>query len=61
MSAPRTGSPAPEMQIVRGDASDEELAALVAVFAGLAGATTAEPPGTRRPWADRRHRLRTSL
>ena len=61
MSEPSTGSPAPEMQIVRGEPSDEELAALVAVLAELARAPPAEPPVTRRAWADPKHRLHTSL
>ena len=58
MSVPRTG---PLMQIMRGEPADEELAALVAVFAGLARAATAEPPAARRAWADPAHRLRTPL
>jgi Acyl-CoA carboxylase epsilon subunit len=58
MNAPRTGS---SMQIVRGEPSDDELAALIAVLAGLAGAAAAPPPVTRRTWADPAHRLRTTL
>jgi hypothetical protein len=61
MSAPSTGSPVPEMQIVRGEPSDEELAALVTVLAELARAATAEPPVTRSAWADPKRWLRTSL
>ena len=61
MSVPRTG---PLMQIVRGEPADEELAALVAVLAvlaGLARAVTAESPAAHRAWADPAHRLRTPL
>jgi hypothetical protein len=58
MSAPRTGPP---VQIVCGEPTDEELAALIAVLAGLAGAAAAEPPVVRRVWADPAHRLRTPL
>ncbi|MGH3823135.1 MAG: acyl-CoA carboxylase subunit epsilon [Pseudonocardiaceae bacterium] len=46
---------------MRGEPSDEELAALVAVLVELAEAATAEPTATRRAWADPTHRLRTSL
>jgi Acyl-CoA carboxylase epsilon subunit len=46
------------LQIVRGEPPDEELAALIAVLAGLASAA-AEPPAPRSAWADPVHRLRT--
>ncbi len=46
---------------VRGEPSDEELAALIAVLAGLASAAAAEPPTPRSTWADPAHRLRTPL
>lgn len=43
--------------IVRGEPSDEELAALIAVLAALPNAAT-EPPAPRSAWADPAHRLR---
>jgi acyl-CoA carboxylase epsilon subunit len=46
------------LQIVRGEPPDEELAALIAVLAGLTSAA-AEPPAPRSAWADPVHRLRT--
>lgn len=61
MSEPRTGSPLPEIQIVRGEPSEEELAALIVVLGGLARAAAAEPPVARCAWADPAHRLRTPL
>jgi Acyl-CoA carboxylase epsilon subunit len=45
--------------IVRGEPSDEELAALIAALAVLANAAAAEPPAPRSAWADPAHRLRT--
>lgn len=48
------------LQIVRGEPSDEEVAALIAVLAGLAGAG-ARAPAPRSGWADPAHRLRTPL
>lgn len=59
MSEPRNGSP--EVQIVRGEPSAEELAALVVVLGGLARAAGVEPPVPRRTWADPARRLRTPL
>ncbi|MGH3908333.1 MAG: acyl-CoA carboxylase subunit epsilon [Pseudonocardiaceae bacterium] len=52
---------------MRGDPSDEELAALTAVVvvslasAGSAGVVTASPSAPRSAWADPAHRLRTPL
>jgi hypothetical protein len=48
------------LRIVRGEPSDEELAALIAVLAGLASAA-AQPPVPRSAWANPAHRLRTPL
>lgn len=59
-----TDSPAAEMhvlRIVRGEPSDEEVAALIAVVAALADAAAAEQHGPRSAWADPAHRLRTPL
>ncbi|MGH3696569.1 MAG: acyl-CoA carboxylase subunit epsilon [Pseudonocardiaceae bacterium] len=61
MREPRTWPPAPEIHLVRGEPSDEELAALIAVLAGLAGASRAELAGTRSAWADPARRLRTPV
>ena len=52
------------LRIVRGEASDEELAALTVVVAGLAGTASAnararEPAAPRSVWADPAGRLRT--
>ncbi|MGH3983116.1 MAG: acyl-CoA carboxylase subunit epsilon [Pseudonocardiaceae bacterium] len=46
---------------MRGEPSDEELAALVAVLAGLASAAGPEPPKPHSAWTDPEHRLRTPL
>lgn len=45
--------PQPVLRLVRGDASAEELAALVAVLAAAGGGPTAPPaPGPRPRWND---------
>jgi hypothetical protein len=49
------------IHIVRGEPSDEELAALIAALAVLANAAAAEPPAPRSAWTDPAHRLRTPL
>ncbi|MGH3717817.1 MAG: acyl-CoA carboxylase epsilon subunit [Pseudonocardiaceae bacterium] len=49
------------IHIVRGEPSDEELAALVVVLAALADVVAAEAPGPRGAWADPAHRLRAPL
>ncbi|MGH3783299.1 MAG: acyl-CoA carboxylase subunit epsilon [Pseudonocardiaceae bacterium] len=46
------------LRIVRGEPSDEELAALIMVLAALPNAG-AEPPAPRSAWADPAHRLHT--
>ncbi|MGH3838697.1 MAG: acyl-CoA carboxylase subunit epsilon [Pseudonocardiaceae bacterium] len=40
---------------------DEEVAAVIAVLAGVASADAPEPPAPRSAWADPSHRLRTPL
>ena len=52
----------PHLRIVRGNPSDEEVAALVAVVSALgsgSGAETPEPP--RSAWSDRRALVREPL
>ncbi|MEV0404820.1 acyl-CoA carboxylase subunit epsilon [Actinoallomurus sp. NPDC050550] len=54
----------PFLQVVRGDASPEEIAALVAVLtarARAAEAAGATPPPRRSAWADRSRQLRRPL
>jgi hypothetical protein len=48
------------LRIERGEPSDDELAALIAVLAGLARAA-AQQPALRNAWADPAHRLRMPL
>lgn len=59
MSADDSSTPRPPLQLVHGDASPEELAALIAV---LSAASAAEPPAApRKPvsrWAAREHGVR---
>lgn len=59
MSELRTESP--EMQIVHGEPTEEELVALIVVLGGLARATDGKPAVARCAWADPAHRLRTPL
>jgi hypothetical protein len=49
------------LRVVRGDPSDEELAALVAVVTSLNTATPDEPAQARSAWADRRALVRAPL
>ncbi|MGH3898843.1 MAG: acyl-CoA carboxylase subunit epsilon [Pseudonocardiaceae bacterium] len=49
------------LQTVRGEPSDEEVAALIAVLAGWTGATAAGPPTPHSAWAHPARRLRTPL
>ncbi|MGH3973347.1 MAG: acyl-CoA carboxylase subunit epsilon [Pseudonocardiaceae bacterium] len=46
---------------MRGEPSDEELAALIAGLAGMARAAAAELPAPHSAWADPAHRLRRPL
>jgi hypothetical protein len=48
----------PVLRIVRGEPSDEELAALVAVLAGRAAAPVATPSEAPSVWRDRAALLR---
>ncbi|MDQ2788921.1 MAG: acetyl-CoA carboxylase biotin carboxyl carrier protein subunit [Pseudonocardiales bacterium] len=47
------------LRIVRGEPSDDELAALITVLAALPNAAV-EPPAQRNAWADPAHRLRST-
>jgi hypothetical protein len=49
------------LHLLRGEPSDEELAALTAVLAALTAAQPADPPAARSAWADPAHGLRISL
>ncbi|MBX6389270.1 MAG: acyl-CoA carboxylase subunit epsilon [Frankia sp.] len=56
------GSGRPLLRLVRGDATPEEIAALVAVLTARAAAAAAPPPPPPRSlWADPSHALRTPL
>jgi hypothetical protein len=50
----------PHLRVVRGDPTDEELAALVAVVSTLNRAAP-EKPATRSAWSDRRTQVRDAL
>lgn len=51
----------PLLRVVRGEPSDEELAALTAVLAAAGSQPVTEPPAPRSVWADPAHRLRAPL
>jgi hypothetical protein len=52
----------PVLRVVRGDATPEEIAALVAVLTARSGAGDAPPPGpARSAWTDRSRQLRRPL
>jgi hypothetical protein len=51
----------PFLRVVRGDATPEELAALVTVIASLGGGETPAKPKSRSIWADPSRRMRTTL
>ncbi len=53
-----TGDQQPFLRVMRGKPTDAELAALVAVLAGRAGAAGNEPPRPGSAWADPAARLR---
>lgn len=56
----RRAGEAPLLRVVNADATEEEVAALVAVFASLG--STAEPPARRTPeWQSARRRMRPPL
>ena len=51
----------PHLRIVKGNPSDEELAALVAVVTTLGSAGEEEKPRQRSAWSDRRVMVREPL
>ena len=61
-SADDEGARPPALRVVRGDASEEEVAALLAVLgavgSGSSGSTSHEPPPA---WTDRRATVRSAL
>jgi hypothetical protein len=58
--SPETESTQPVLRIVNPDASDEEVAAIVAVLASLGGGAAA-PEKPRSQWASPARRTRTAL
>jgi hypothetical protein len=52
---------APTLRIVRGDATPEEMAAIVAVLASRRVVAAAPAPSARSAWADRSALLRRPL
>jgi hypothetical protein len=60
VSEPQKQAERPVLRIINGDATAEEVAAVVAVFASLGGA--AEPPRRRTPeWSGPRRNVRVTL
>ena len=57
------GDPArePALRVVRGDATPEEIAALVAVLLARSGGDEVPPVPARSAWADRSSQLRRPL
>ena len=51
----------PALRVVRGDATPEEIAALVAVLLSRPGADEEPPAHARSAWADRSSQLRRPL
>jgi len=49
------------LRVVRGDATPEEVAALVAVIASMSGGEAPARPESRSTWADPGRRMRTTL
>jgi hypothetical protein len=59
VSDPVSGRQAPVLRVVRGDATAEEVAALVAVLTGRAAAAPTDTPAPRRSqWAAHERRMR---
>ena len=56
-----SGSRTPLLRVVRGNPTDEELAALTVVLAAKAAAATPAPEPPRSRWRDRASLLRTPL
>jgi hypothetical protein len=50
----------PVLRLVRGDATPEEIAAIVAVFAAHAAAAVPAPRPPRSVWADRGYAMRVT-
>jgi hypothetical protein len=51
----------PPLRIVRGDPTDEEIAALIAVLGAVSAPAAPGPPAPRSAWADPERRLRVPL
>jgi Acyl-CoA carboxylase epsilon subunit len=51
----------PALRVIRGDATAEEIAALVAVLLSRPGDAGAPPAAARSAWADRSRQLRRPL
>jgi hypothetical protein len=61
VSDPASDPDRPVLRIVKGDATPEEVAALVAVIAALRSGPAEEKPKPRSTWADPAHRMRATL
>ncbi|HEY3604841.1 MAG TPA: acyl-CoA carboxylase subunit epsilon [Sporichthyaceae bacterium] len=61
MSQSESDTPRPVLRIVRGEPSDEELAALLAVVAARSGAVVESEPEVPSAWRDRGALLRKPL
>ena len=51
----------PVLRVVRGNPSDEELAALVAVVSAVSAAAEPQKPARRSAWSSRRNLVREPL
>ena len=51
----------PVLRVVKGDATPEEVAALVTVIAALGSSAAEQKQEPRSAWADPAHRMRTTL
>lgn len=51
----------PHLRVVRGNPTDEEVAALLAVVSALGAQQEPAPPAPRSAWADRRNLVREPL
>jgi hypothetical protein len=49
---------APHLQVIRGDASPEDIATLLAVFSALQGNAQTQEPAVINAWSDRAATLR---
>ena len=61
VSDPASDPDRPVLRVVKGDATPEEVAALVAVIAALGSGPAEEKPKPRSTWADPARRMRTTL